>query len=86
VLADRIEEKLPRIKAPSLVVRGERDAVAPQPWAEEVARKLGAGEVRVIPGKGHAPNYSAPDELMRVIRPFLSATLAAAHFPAGDTV
>jgi len=72
VLADRIEEKLPRIKAPSLVVRGERDAVAPQPWAEEVARELGAGAVRVIPGKGHAPNYSAPDELMRVIRPFLS--------------
>ncbi|HEX3531310.1 MAG TPA: alpha/beta hydrolase [Thermoanaerobaculia bacterium] len=73
VLADRIEEKLPRIKAPSLVVRGERDAVAPQPWAEEVARELGAGAVRVIPGKGHAPNYSAPDELMRVIRPFLSS-------------
>jgi 2-hydroxy-6-oxonona-2,4-dienedioate hydrolase len=86
VLEDRIEDKLPRITAPSLVVRGERDAVAPQAWAEEVARKLGAGKVRVLPGKGHAPNYSAPDELMRVIRPFLSASLAAAHFPAGDTV
>jgi 2-hydroxy-6-oxonona-2,4-dienedioate hydrolase len=73
VLADRIEEKLPRITAPSLVVRGERDAVAPQAWAEEVASLLGAGAVRVIPGKGHAPNYSAPDELMRIIRPFLRA-------------
>lgn len=74
-LDDRIEEKLPRISAPSLVVRGERDAIAPQAWAEEVARKLGAGDVRVIPGKSHAPNYSAPDELMRVIRPFLRHSL-----------
>jgi 2-hydroxy-6-oxonona-2,4-dienedioate hydrolase len=73
VLADRIEEKLPRITAPSLVVRGERDAVAPQAWAEEVASLLGAEAVRVIPGKGHAPNYSAPDELMRILRPFLRA-------------
>jgi pimeloyl-ACP methyl ester carboxylesterase len=71
--ADRIEEKLPRIAVPGLVVRGERDAIAPQAWAEEVARKLGAEAVRVIPGKGHAPNYSAPDELMRTIRSFLPA-------------
>jgi pimeloyl-ACP methyl ester carboxylesterase len=71
--ADRIEEKLPRIPAPSLVARGERDAIAPQAWAEEVARRLGAGAVRVIRGKGHALNYSAADELMRIIRPFLRA-------------
>jgi hypothetical protein len=36
-----------------------------------VARKLGAEGVRVIPGAGHALNYSAADELMRMIRPFL---------------
>jgi hypothetical protein len=27
----------------------------------------------VIAGAGHAPNYSAADPLMRVIRPFLRA-------------
>jgi pimeloyl-ACP methyl ester carboxylesterase len=73
VFADRIEDKLPRISAPALVVRGEHDHVVPQPWAEEVARLLRAGEVRVIPGTGHAPNYSVPDQLMRIIRPFLRA-------------
>lgn len=71
--ADRIEDKLPRITAPTLVVRGEHDRVVPQSWAEEVARKLGAGEIRVIAGAGHALNYSAADQLMRVIRPFLRA-------------
>jgi len=73
--ADRIEQKLSLISLPSLVVRGERDAVVPQAWAAEVAGKLGAGDVRVIRGGGHALNYSAADELMRVIRPFLRESL-----------
>jgi pimeloyl-ACP methyl ester carboxylesterase len=68
---DRIEQKLPLISVPVLVIRGERDAIVPQAWAEEVARRLRAGELRVIPGKGHALNYSAADELMRIIQPFL---------------
>lgn len=68
---DSIEEKLPRIDAPAMVVRGERDAVIPQSWAEEVARLLGADRFLVVPGAGHALNYSNADELMRLIRPFL---------------
>lgn len=73
MLADRIEDKLPRIDAPALVLRGERDHVVPQRWAEEVALLLGADPPLVIPGAGHALNYSAADELMRRIRPFLRA-------------
>jgi 2-hydroxy-6-oxonona-2,4-dienedioate hydrolase len=72
MFADRIEEKLPQIEAPAMVVRGERDAVIPQGWAEEVARLLGTDRLVVIPDGGHALNYSAADELMRRIRPFLS--------------
>lgn len=68
---DPIEEKLPRIAAPSLVVRGQRDHIVPQSWAEEVARLLRTGPPQVIPDAGHALNYSAADELMRIIRPFL---------------
>lgn len=71
MFADRIEDKLPRIEAPVLVVRGENDAIVPQRWAEEVARLAGADGVQVIPGAGHALNYTAADELMRTIRPFL---------------
>ena len=69
--ADRIEDKLRQVSMPSLVLRGGRDAIVPQRWTEEVARGLGAGEVEVIEGAGHALNYSAADELMRRIRPFL---------------
>ena len=71
MFADRIEEKLPKIQAPAMVVRGEKDAVIPQGWAEEVARLLRTDQLVVIPDAGHALNYSAADELMRRIRPFL---------------
>jgi pimeloyl-ACP methyl ester carboxylesterase len=69
---DRMEDKLPLVTMPALVVRGERDSLVAQSWVEEVARRLGAGPVRILSRAGHAPNYSAPDELMRVIGPFLS--------------
>jgi pimeloyl-ACP methyl ester carboxylesterase len=75
MLADRIEDKLPRIEVPILVLRGENDAIVPQRWAEEVARLAGADGVRVIPGAGHAINYTAADELLRRIRPFLRHAL-----------
>lgn len=71
MFGDRIEDKLARITAPALVVHGERDAIVPSRWAEEVDRRLGARGVRTIRRGGHAPNYSAPDELMRALRPFL---------------
>jgi 2-hydroxy-6-oxonona-2,4-dienedioate hydrolase len=70
-LKDRIEERLPRIDAPTLVVRGERDPLVPQAWAETVARLLPHGQLRTIPGCGHTINYTAPGEFVDVMLPFL---------------
>ena len=70
-LADRIEEKLPYIQAPALVVRGENDPVVPQDWAERVARLLPRGELCVIRDAAHTLNYSAPEQFAATIRPFL---------------
>ena len=72
MLADRLEETLPRISVPALVVRGERDAIVPQGWAETVACGLGAPLV-VLRGGGHALNYSDAGELSRLLLPFLKA-------------
>lgn len=71
MFAYRIEENLPRIDAPAMVVHGEKDFIVPRRWAEEVARLLRTDRLFTVPGAGHALNYSAPDELMRLIRPFL---------------
>lgn len=70
VLRDRIEDKLPGLDLPVLVIRGASDPVCPQEWAEEVVRLLPRGELKVILG-GHCLNYSRPVELVHGIRPFL---------------
>jgi 2-hydroxy-6-oxonona-2,4-dienedioate hydrolase len=68
---DRIEDKLPFIAAPTLVVRGGNDPLVPQRWAEEVVRRLPRGELCVLSGLGHTINYTAPEEFMTALRPFL---------------
>jgi pimeloyl-ACP methyl ester carboxylesterase len=71
MLEHRIEEVLPRITAPALIVRGSRDHVAPRAWAEQVARLIPAARLAIVEGGGHALNYSEPLELARIARPFL---------------
>lgn len=70
-LKDRIEEKLPQIRIPTLVVRGELDTVVPQGWAEEVAGLLPDGKLTVIPGGTHGVNYNSPQEFAAAVREFL---------------
>jgi 2-hydroxy-6-oxonona-2,4-dienedioate hydrolase len=70
-LNDRIEDKLPHISAPTLVVRGEQDAIVPQQWAEDVCRLLPHGQLTVVPRTAHTMNYTSPDVFVAAIRPFL---------------
>lgn len=72
-LRDPVEAKLPLVRAPVLVVRGERDPIAPQSWTEQMTRLLPDGRLAVIPGSGHTANYGAPEKLVRVVEPFLRA-------------
>lgn len=70
---DRIEDKLRLVRAPTLVVRGSRDPIVSQRWAEEVTRLLPEGRLVVMPGAPHTLNYSTPREFVQVLRPFLEA-------------
>lgn len=79
VLADRVEDKMPRVQAPTLVVRGERDPLVPLAWAEEMTRRLSRDRLAVIPGGPHGLNYSRPAELVREIRKFLAQAAPAAE-------
>ena len=71
-LADYSEEKLAAIKAPTLVVRGERDRVAPQRWVDEILQRLPNGRSVVIDGGPHCVNYTTPDALVQVVQTFLA--------------
>ena len=66
------ENKLPLVTVPTVVIRGENDPVVPQRWAEAAASLLGNDRVFVIPGWGHAIQYSAAPQFVRAITPFLS--------------
>ena len=65
-----LEDVLPRVSAPGLVVRGARDPLVPRWWAREAARLLPAGELRTVEGAAHAFNYSRPDEFARLVLDF----------------
>lgn len=67
----RAEQAMPTIKMPVLIVRGENDPVVQQPGVEELNRLIPGSRLVVIPGAGHAPNYSNPDQLAEVLRQFL---------------
>jgi 2-hydroxy-6-oxonona-2,4-dienedioate hydrolase len=73
MIADHELETIQRVRTPAIVIRGERDAVVPREWANTVANALRAGPAHEVKGWGHALNFSAPDELLRIVEPFLDA-------------
>jgi pimeloyl-ACP methyl ester carboxylesterase len=70
-LMDHIEQKLPLIQVPTLVVHGTHDLLVSRRWAETAARLLPVGRLVVIPGGTHAMNFSRPRALAQVVRAFL---------------
>ena len=78
MLDDAVEEKLPDVRCPALVVRGGRDRVVPAAWAQRVADLLPHGQIAVVAGYSHMAHYSGPLEVVPVLRPFLLAGSAPA--------
>jgi 2-hydroxy-6-oxonona-2,4-dienedioate hydrolase len=76
-LEDPIERKLRQVVAPTLVVRGTRDALVPRGWATEATRLLHDGRLIEIERAAHTINYSQPAWLIAVAWPFLTG--AATH-------
>jgi pimeloyl-ACP methyl ester carboxylesterase len=70
-LEDRLERKLPKITAPTLVVRGDRDAFVSAEWAEEVARLLPNGSLAILAGATHAAHYSKAGAVADLVRSFV---------------
>jgi pimeloyl-ACP methyl ester carboxylesterase len=70
-LSDPLQRELPRVHAPVLVLRGGRDRIVTQAWAEEVTSRLPNARLVVLPQAAHAINYAAPEAFVRAITPFL---------------
>jgi len=66
-LRDRIEENARRVSAPALVVRGARDPLVPQAWAERLTASFPAGELRVVAGSAHAVHFTDPKAVAALV-------------------
>ena len=64
---DAIEDKLPDIRCPVLLVRGASDRVAPQRWLVELRERRPRSSLAVIAGGAHTVLYTHPIELARLI-------------------
>ena len=69
-LADPFEAKLPRIAQPALVLRGERDPIVSQEWAERVVELLLAGRFAVVAGAPHAAHWAAAADVAGLVEEF----------------
>jgi pimeloyl-ACP methyl ester carboxylesterase len=71
VLADRIEDRLPLIEQPTVVVHGEKDGFVSRDWVERAAGLLPRGRLVLVPGEPHAVNYTRPDLIARIVQELL---------------
>lgn len=71
VLADRIEERLPLIEQPTVVVHGDKDGFVGREWAERVATLLPRGRLVPVAGEPHAVQYTRPELVARIVRELL---------------
>jgi pimeloyl-ACP methyl ester carboxylesterase len=75
---DRITEQLPRITAPTLVIRGGKDPTMPQRWSEQANEMLQKGSCAVIEEEAHCAHYTVPGTIARLV----TNHAASAHDPA----
>jgi 2-hydroxy-6-oxonona-2,4-dienedioate hydrolase len=66
-LDDHIEQRLPLIEQPTLVLRGEMDGFVSAEWAEQVAALLPRARLVVVPREPHAVHYTRPDLVAAVV-------------------
>ena len=63
---------LPSITAPTLVVIGERDMVAPLILSQEIANGIPNARLEVVENAGHVTNADAPETFNALLRDFLT--------------
>jgi len=76
MMENHIEANLPRIAMPALVIRGERDPIAPEPWARQAVHLLPDGRLVTVPHGSHCVHYAAPEPTAAAIFAFLDQVRA----------
>jgi pimeloyl-ACP methyl ester carboxylesterase len=69
----KLERRLYRITAPTLVLWPEHDKVFPRAHAERYAEKIADARLQILEDCGHALYGERPEEVTRAVLAFLSA-------------
>ena len=67
----RIEDRLPAVDVPTLIIAGERDAISPLSWNRRLAELAPRAELRVVDGGGHSMHGSHPIRLADLVADFV---------------
>jgi len=70
---DAMEQTLPRVGVPTLVIRADRDHLSSLDWAQRLAALTPDGRLVRLPELGHAAFYGAAETVAAVAAPFLTA-------------
>jgi pimeloyl-ACP methyl ester carboxylesterase len=71
LLASGDSARLGSIRAPTLVIWGDRDAVFGRDEQLELYRSIGGAELQSYPGIGHSPHWEAPDRFVNDLLGFI---------------
>jgi non-heme chloroperoxidase len=82
VLSADLRDKLPSVKAPTLVVHGRHDALFPLAMAEEIKKGIRGAELAVFEESGHSPGLEEPERFNEVVGAFLTIPGAAPAKPS----
>jgi pimeloyl-ACP methyl ester carboxylesterase len=73
-----LEEHLPRIEVPVLVLQGEDDPYGTRAQVEAIARQVsGPVETLMLPACGHAPHRDQPEATLAAMSAFVRRTMSA---------
>ncbi len=78
-IADRIEDKLPRVECPTLILRGSRDPLVSDAWIRRLAGSMRCGHSQRLNGAPHAVNFSAAPAFAAAILAFIETVHRDEH-------
>src|SRR5215207_4867066 len=68
-----LSRRLYRVRAPTLIIHGERDAFVPVAYADDFGQALPSAQVRKVTGAGHMLTLEAPAQVLTEIDRFLNS-------------
>lgn len=72
MLSYRIEQELPHVDAPVLIIRGAKDTVAPEGWAHALAQRSARSRVVSVPHAAHVVQHTQATAVAAEIDTFAS--------------